>query len=109
MNPYDLGFKVIQVNRGGGANYNAVVKISGNVANQASAAGWVSVVSRSIFSVTPKIVVSPLAARTLGQQDAQTQTVAAVFSSPVLTAGSRLGAYVVSVPNGATNLSVQMR
>lgn len=108
-NSYDLGFQVTQVNRGGGANYNAVIKISGDVANQASQAGWVSVVSKSIFTVTPKIVVSPIAARTLGAQDAQKQTVEAVFLIPTLAAGTRLGAYVVRAPSGAVNLSVQVR
>jgi hypothetical protein len=49
-------FKVLEVNRGGGANYNVVID-GGNAPSQASPAGFVSLEAKSIFIVPPSIPV----------------------------------------------------
>ncbi len=47
-------FRVYEVNRGGGANYNVVIRFASS-ASQASPAGYVQTESRSIFTVAPSI------------------------------------------------------
>ena len=106
----DLGHAVVQVNRGGGANYNVVISVNGAAPAQNAPAGWVSVESRSIFSTTPKITISPDASRTLGQTQARTTTTAAVFVSGFsLSAGEKLGFYILSTPTAADTVAIQLR
>lgn len=106
----DLGHRVLQVNRGGGANYNIVIKVDGDCPAQNAPAGWISVESRSIFSVTPKIAVTPNASRTLGQTEARSQTTDGVFVSGFsLTTGEKIGLYILSVPTGADSCALQVR
>lgn len=50
-------FDVLEVNRGGGSNFNVVVRSEFGT-NQASPSGRITVESKSIFSVTPKITVT---------------------------------------------------
>lgn len=104
----DLGHQVLEVNRGGGANYNVVIEVEGNAPSQSSPAGWVSVESRSVFTTTPKITISD-ATRTLGQGQAQVQTNPAVLDSTLIPAGTRLALYILSVPAGAENMALQVR
>lgn len=105
-----LGHPVLEVNRGGGANYNVRIAVDGAAPAQNAPAGWVSVESRSIFSTTPKIAISPDAARTLGQTMAQVQTTEAVFAPGFsLSEGEKLGFYILSAPIGAYNVAMQVR
>jgi len=106
----DIGHAVVEVNRGGGANYNVVISVNGAAPAQNAPAGWVSVESRSIFSTTPKITISPNASRTLGQTQARTTTTAAVFVSGFsLSAGEKLGFYILSTPTAADTVAIQLR
>jgi hypothetical protein len=103
-----LGHHVLEINRGGGANYNVVIKVDGAAPAQNSPAGWVALESRSIFSTTPKIAIG--SARTRQDTDALIQTTAAVFSDGTLAAGTRLAFYVLSVPTGgAYSIGLQVR
>ena len=105
-----LGFEVLQVNRGGGANYNAVISLPGG-SSQASPGGWVGVYSRSVFQTRPRIEVGGDVG-TKGRAWLQTETTPAVFdpSRSVVQAGERLGLYVLSVPTGRPeNLSVTLK
>lgn len=104
-----LGHQVVQINRGGGANFNAVVRLAGAAPTQTGQAGWISVESRSIFSTTPKIIVSPVASRSLGQGVAMTETVQGVVSSGSLAQDTRLALYILSAPAGADSVGVQVR
>lgn len=55
-----IGLDVLEINRGGGANYNVVVKVSG--ATQSSPAGVLTIESKSVFNTAPSIVADPIAA-----------------------------------------------
>lgn len=58
----DIGYEVLEVNRGGGSNYNAVIyEAAGSV--QSSPAGMLMIESKSIFNNTPTIAADPVAAR----------------------------------------------
>jgi hypothetical protein len=103
-----LGHPVIEINRGGGASYNLVIKVDGAAPAQESPAGWVALESRSIFSTTPKITIE--SARTRAATDALTQMIPAVFSDGTLASGTRLAFYVLSVPSGgAYSIGLQVR
>jgi hypothetical protein len=103
-----LGHQVLEINRGGGASYNLVIKVDGAASEQASPAGWVALESRSIFSTTPKITID--SARTRAATEALTQMIPAVFSDGTLASGTRLAFYVLSVPTGgAYSIGLQVR
>ena len=98
-NQYDLGHSVIEMNRGGGANYNLVIKVDGAAPPQLGQGGWVSVESRSIFSLPVELASSGQSA-VVGEGS---------FSSPGLSAGTRLALYVLQVPVGGWGMGVQIR
>lgn len=103
-----LGHEVLEINRGGGASYNVVIKVDGAAPEQNAPAGWVALESRSIFSTTPKIAIG--SSRTRQDTDALVQTTGAVFSDGTLAAGTRLAFYVLSVPSGgAYTIGLQVR
>lgn len=106
----NLGHEVLEVNRGGGANYNAVISVASGL-TQESGAGWVYLVSRSIFTTRPKITVSPASGVSMGQTAARTNTTEPVIGeNGALYAGEKLALYILSVPSGnAETLSVQTR
>jgi hypothetical protein len=107
---WDLGHQVLEINRGGGANYNVVISVEGQAPAQNVLAGWVSLETRSIFAVTPKISVSPDAFRTLGQGQALQKTTDAEFIEGfTIASGERLAFYILSVPTGADSLVLQVR
>jgi hypothetical protein len=109
-NYYDVGHQVLEINRGGGANYNVVIKVNGAAPSQNAQAGWVSLESRSVFTTTPKIVISPEASKTLGQTQVGVQTVPAVIRPDLMLAqGSKVSFYVLSCPAGAETIGVQVR
>jgi hypothetical protein len=49
-------YKVLQVNRGGGANYNVVIE-GGNNPKQESPAGYIILEGKSIFIAPPEIAI----------------------------------------------------
>jgi hypothetical protein len=99
-------FDVLEINRGGGANYNVVVNNSAG-AVQASAAGRIVTTSKSIFSTRPKI--------TWSNNYLTTENVAAVFSTEAqitsadVTNKICLALDIISIPSGVPeNLTVQL-
>ncbi len=107
--PNALGFEILQVNRGGGANYNAVISMPLG-SSQPSPGGWVSVYSRSIFQTRPRLEIGG-SSETRGRSWLQTETVSAVLDplKGAIQSGERLGLYVLNVPAGRPeNLSVTL-
>ncbi len=87
--------KVLQVNRGGGANYNVVVDLYGGP-SQASPAGYVMTEMKSIFTTLPSLAVDV----TSLQANEWTKTSTTSFVAGTIPAGTFLGLYVTSWPNG---------
>jgi hypothetical protein len=102
--------KVLEVNRGGGANYNIVIDVP-NGANQVAPAGFVAVEARSIFSAAdgskPQLGVDLLGLSPNGLLKS-TYTGASFVGTPI-PAQTYLGLYILRVQNGeASNLSVML-
>lgn len=89
-----LEFTVLEVNRGGGANFNVVIEdLTGTGLSQANPAGRVVFESRSVFSTTPKvIVVDDLQVTTTGVLDA---------AEKIIAAGRILMMEILSIPTGS--------
>jgi hypothetical protein len=88
-------FQVYEVNRGGGANYNVVIKLSSANA-QASPAGYVQSEMRSIFTVLPSISAS-----VSGLQPNQLLVgSSASLSASVIAAGTPIMLYVTNSMGG---------
>lgn len=104
----DNTFQVTEVNRGGGANYNAVVS-SSTMVEQVGACGRVVLESKSIFDTTPSFVIAP-------STNAFYQTHGRVSSNAVfnatrktIAAGTLIMPDVLSIPSGnCKNLVVQL-
>jgi hypothetical protein len=99
-NTYNNVFEVLQVNRGGGANYNIVVEAQLGAA-QASPVGRVALESRSVFSTRPSITTTyEMQSATNGVLDATEKTIAA---------GRFLAIEVLQIPNGSPqNVTLQL-
>lgn len=89
-------YSVLEINRGGGANYNVVIEPSQAAPLQASPAGYVQTEMKSIFSVQP-ILSNDLTALEPNEwlQGSYTSFVAGDIAS-----GSPLGLYILQMPNG---------
>jgi hypothetical protein len=94
----DGDYDVLEVNRGGGANYNAVVEIVSAVA-QAGAAGRVYSESKSIFDTRP---ILTLATNVLNatNRHLQVATNGVLNSNAVLALGDMLGLWLLQIPTG---------
>jgi hypothetical protein len=88
-------FQVLQVNRGGGANYNVVVRVDG-APSQASPAGYVQTEARSIFNSPPTLAVDV----TSLEANEWVKGVSTDMIATNLTAGTFLGLYVLEFPSG---------
>lgn len=84
-------FRVLQVNRGGGANYNVVIDHPTG-ASQASTAGYVQVEMRSIFTATPVLNVDVTSLE--ANQNIQGSTV--LLSGDTIPAQTPLMLYITS-------------
>ncbi len=99
-------FDVLQVNRGGGANYNAVIETTG--AAQVGAAGRVVFETKSLFDTKPEIVIPP---STAGFAATHGRVADGVLNSTrkTVTAGTLIFADILSIPSGAPrNLVVRL-
>lgn len=95
--PNNFGFTVLEVNRGGGSNYNIVIENASGLA-QVGAAGNVAIESKSIFTTRPTIVVPEN-----NQSSLPISTSGFVYAnSGVVAASSKIGLYINSVPLGAS-------
>lgn len=106
LKDYELPFKVLQINRGGGANYNLVIDAPTGGA-QASPAGFVAIEARSIFTgddgSKPQVTADLVGATPNG---VLTSTSTAFVGAPI-PAQSYLGLYILKIQAGEpTNLSV---
>lgn len=88
-------YQVLEINRGGGSNYNIVIENQGG-ASQASPAGFVMMEMKSIFTSVPSVNVS-LVALTPNQWVTQSFT---NFVAGLIPAGTPLGLYITDVPVG---------
>lgn len=86
---------VLEVNRGGGANYNVVIDFFG-APSQASPAGFVQTEMRSIFTTVPFLSVDLTGLEP--NEWIKTSTTSMVGTN--LPAGSFLGLYVLDFPTG---------
>ena len=104
----DDTFSVIQVNRGGGSNYNAVVESSDGV-EQLGAGGRVIFESKSVFDTLPSIVIPDREtdfALTHGQISSN-----AVFNATrsIIAANTLVMFDILSIPDGRPkNITVQL-
>lgn len=87
--------QVLQVNRGGGSNYNIVVNVSG-APSQTNPAGYVMIESKSIFTSTPTMAVD---VTSLEQNQFVTQTFTNIVAG-IIPAQTPLALYILDVPYG---------
>lgn len=109
VNSFNNGdFDVVEVNRGGGSNYNIVVENSSG-AEQLVPSGRVITESRSIFNSKP-VLTLPTAFRDSFARHLQYVEVTTGFSAAAtVAAGDQLGAEVTTRPAGpAKNLVMQL-
>jgi hypothetical protein len=100
----DIGNRVLEVNRGGGANYNIVIyKDAGSL--QSNPAGMLTIESKSIFNTAPTIGALPVSLR-----ESRLQTTASIdFVSGQIPENTWLGMWISSVPGGSPeNLTVSL-
>jgi hypothetical protein len=88
-------FSVLQVNRGGGSNYNVVVDLYG-APSQASPAGFVQTEMKSIFTAPPSLAMD----LTGLEANEWIKTSSTAFIGTNLAAGTFLGLYVLNWPSG---------
>ncbi len=90
-----VGMSVLEVNRGGGANYNVVVLMAGGTV-QSSPAGYVTIESKSIFNTAPTIAADPIAL-----DEKRMQTVFSTdFVSGQIPENTWLGMWITSIQTG---------
>jgi uncharacterized delta-60 repeat protein len=98
-------YQVLEVNRGGGANYNIVIEEA--AANrQVQPQGLVAVESRSLFATVPTIVASPVS--TLDASDVFTQDFSGNLAANALAAGRYISLWILEnyTDASATDLTV---
>ena len=109
-------FDVLEINRGGGANYNIVI-YNANASSSSNPTGRVVSESKSIFSTTPKITFPSDGSNAYNNSFVSVQTTAAVFDPTDATvtnaetaANVGLGLDIVQIPSSGypTNLTVQI-
>jgi hypothetical protein len=88
-------FQVLQVNRGGGANYNVVIDLFGGP-SQASPAGYVQTEMKSIFNAPPTLAIDVVGL----QANDWTVGVSTNFISQNFPANTSLGLYILEMPGG---------
>lgn len=88
-------FSVLQVNRGGGANYNIVIDVPSGT-SQASPAGYVALEAKSIFTSTPSIAVDTTS---LEPNQMLKQTFTNIVAG-LIPAETPLGLYILEIPTG---------
>jgi len=103
-------YRVLEVNRGGGANYNVVVD-SPNGVEQASPAGRITLESKSLFN-TPLSLTMATATKNSTDRDMKytTFTSSGDFTAQAtLAVGDLIGISITAIPNGApANVVVQL-
>lgn len=104
----DGDFDVVEVNRGGGSNYNAVIE-SADAVESAGACGRVVLESKSVFDTRPSVVIPPNTRAFAGTHSQVSSN--AVFNTvrKIIDAGDLLMVDLVGIPSGRPkNLVVQL-
>lgn len=91
-------YQVLEVNRGGGANYNVVIENAAGAA-QASPCGYIQVEMRSIFTVAPSIAVD----LTSLEPNQNLQTASTSLAATVIPAQTPLLFYITEYMTGTDN------
>ncbi len=103
----DGDFQVLQVNRGGGSNYNAVVEATGT--ESVGPAGRVVAESKSVFDTRPSIVIPPQSRGYAASHNQVSSNAVFNLTRKVIDAGTLLMVDIVSIPLGRPkNLVVQL-
>jgi hypothetical protein len=103
--------ELVEINRGGGANYNVVVKnpnalTSATALTQAFAKGQVDYESRSLFSTLPTLVIS---AEVFSADEPAFGGSSAVFYAGLVDANSMIAVDVLELPTGTPqDLSIDL-
>lgn len=105
-----LPYKVIQVNRGGGANYNIVIEESAG-GTQISPAGYVAIEAKSLFNLAdgskPQVSADLLGISPNGLLKAQ--YISTIFTATPVPANTYLGLYILQIQGGKPrDLSVML-
>jgi len=95
----DENLKVVEVNRGGGANYNVVVDAE-NAIEQAGAGGRVIIEEKSIFSTRPSLALSTEFTNATNR-NLQVATNGVFNAYATVPSGTRVAAYILQIPTGA--------
>jgi hypothetical protein len=104
MNDGRLPYQVVQVNRGGGSNFNIVIEVTAGAA-QINPAGYVQIEMKSIFTVAPTIAVD---VTSLEPNQYVSATSTALVSGNI-AAGTPLVLIITSMPTGEpTDLTVTL-
>lgn len=90
-----LPYQVLEINRGGGANYNVVIENQGG-ASQSSPVGFLQTEMKSIFNSPPTLAIDTTA---LTPNDWIT-TSTTNFIAQTLAANTVLGLYILQMPGG---------
>jgi len=96
----DDEYSVVQVNRGGGSNFNIVID-STTAVEQVGSGGRVIFESKSLFDTRPSLNLAT-STRSAVNRHGQIDTSTAVFNTTrkTVTANTRIGISLVSVPDG---------
>lgn len=104
-------YDVSEVNRGGGANYNAVISLASTdyIADQVGPCGRVALESKSVFDTRPKLTIAPTTYNWQSTHGGVSSNMVLNVTRKVLPADTLVFMDVISAPAGnAKNLTVQL-
>lgn len=105
----DGDWSVLEVNRGGGSNYNAVVELPSTSVEQVGAAGRVVFESKSVFDTLPSFVIPPKSSGFVGTHGLVTSNAVLNSSRKIIPSGTLLMADIISIPDGSPkNLTIHL-
>lgn len=100
-------YDVVEVNRGGGANYNAIINTN-DTAEQFGAQGRVALESKSIFDTRPSLVVNPTTYNYHNTKAQVTSNMVLNATRKIVGANTKVMFDIIDVPSDAKNLTVQL-
>lgn len=105
----DGNFDVLQVNRGGGSNYNAVVEMDSTSVEQVGAAGRVVFEAKSVFDTKPSFTIPPRTRNFYGSHGNVSSNMVLNATRKIIPAGTLLVLDLLSIPDGnPKNLTVHL-
>lgn len=100
-------YDVLEVNRGGGANYNAVISTTGT-SEQAGASGRIPLESKSVFDTRPKLTVNDIAYNWQSTHGGISSNMVLDSTQKIIPEDTLLFMDIISAPTKAKNLVVQL-